>query len=332
MTTASERGSAPTAAASGSWASAAARSSTWPRSSTPTPPTTSPPRGYNEADAASPDSPTSPLEPQALGAARLPLGRARCSADNGREASPTALNEQIANEFAASQQYVGAAVYYDAETLPRLAAFFYRQAEEERNHAMMMVQYLLDAGEEVRIPDITVAADQLRRRRRAGADGARAGEAGRRGDLRAVRARPRDRRLPRRAVHAVVRQGAGRGGRADAGPAQRRRAREARTCCWPRTTSPASVPARTTIPPPRRPPAASNAGQASSSDPAAGAERRAQLGDLARAIYRGTGSHPLCHQRPLGDRAVANRDPVGARALAGASAPPILSPSHSSPA
>ena len=35
-----------------------------------------------------------------------------------------ALNEQIANEFAASQQYVGAAVYYDAETLPRLASFF----------------------------------------------------------------------------------------------------------------------------------------------------------------------------------------------------------------
>src|SRR5215218_7029849 len=65
-----------------------------------------------------------------------------------------ALNEQISNEFAASQQYVGAAVYYDAETLPRLAAFFYRQAVEERNHAMIMVQYLLDTGAEVRIPDI----------------------------------------------------------------------------------------------------------------------------------------------------------------------------------
>jgi ferritin len=65
-----------------------------------------------------------------------------------------ALNEQIANEFAASQQYVGAAVYYDAETLPRLASFFYRQALEEREHAMMMVQYLLDVGAEVRIPDI----------------------------------------------------------------------------------------------------------------------------------------------------------------------------------
>src|SRR5262249_30655600 len=65
-----------------------------------------------------------------------------------------ALNDQIANEFAAHQQYVGAAVYYDAETRPRLAAFFYRQAVEERNHAMMMVQYLLDTDEEVRIPDI----------------------------------------------------------------------------------------------------------------------------------------------------------------------------------
>ena len=65
-----------------------------------------------------------------------------------------ALNEQISNEFAASQQYVAAAVYYDTETLPRLANFFYRQALEERSHAMMMIQYLLDVDEEVRIPDI----------------------------------------------------------------------------------------------------------------------------------------------------------------------------------
>jgi ferritin len=65
-----------------------------------------------------------------------------------------ALNEQISNEFAASQQYVAAAVYYDAETLPRLAAFFYRQALEEREHAMMMIRYLLDVGEQVHIPDI----------------------------------------------------------------------------------------------------------------------------------------------------------------------------------
>jgi ferritin len=66
----------------------------------------------------------------------------------------SAVNDQIANEFGAAMQYVGAAVYYDSETLPRLAHFFYRQAAEERTHAMMMVQYLLDVDEEVRIPNI----------------------------------------------------------------------------------------------------------------------------------------------------------------------------------
>ena len=65
-----------------------------------------------------------------------------------------ALNGQIAYEFGASQQYVAIAVYYDAETLPGLAAFFYRQAVEERNHAMIMVQYLLDAGEAVVTPGV----------------------------------------------------------------------------------------------------------------------------------------------------------------------------------
>jgi bacterioferritin B len=70
-----------------------------------------------------------------------------------------ALNAQIASEFGASQQYIAVAVHYDAETLPALAAHFYRQAVEERNHAMMIVQYLLDAGEEVVTP--AVAAPQV---------------------------------------------------------------------------------------------------------------------------------------------------------------------------
>src|SRR5215210_3882879 len=67
---------------------------------------------------------------------------------------PDALNEQVAYEFAASQQYVAIAVHFDAETLPQLAAHFYRQAVEERNHAMMIVQYLLDAGEAVVVPGV----------------------------------------------------------------------------------------------------------------------------------------------------------------------------------
>jgi ferritin len=65
------------------------------------------------------------------------------------------LNEQIGHEFAAHQQYVAIAVHYDAETLPQLARFFYRQALEERDHAMMMVQYLLDADADVVIPGVT---------------------------------------------------------------------------------------------------------------------------------------------------------------------------------
>ena len=64
------------------------------------------------------------------------------------------LNEQIGHEFGAHQQYVAIAVHYDAETLPRLAAHFYRQAVEERNHAMMIVQYLIDAEHDVAVPGV----------------------------------------------------------------------------------------------------------------------------------------------------------------------------------
>lgn len=64
------------------------------------------------------------------------------------------LNEQVADEFAAHQQYVACAVYYDSEALPQLARFFYRQALEERDHAMMMVQFLLDTDAEVTTPGV----------------------------------------------------------------------------------------------------------------------------------------------------------------------------------
>lgn len=67
---------------------------------------------------------------------------------------PATVNQQIANEFGASQQYIAIAVYYDAQTLPGLAAHFYRQGVEERNHALMLVQYLLDSGDDVAIPGV----------------------------------------------------------------------------------------------------------------------------------------------------------------------------------
>jgi bacterioferritin B len=61
------------------------------------------------------------------------------------------LNIQIGNELASHNQYLACAVYYDALTLPQMAAFFYGQAAEEREHALMMVQYLLDTDHQVEI-------------------------------------------------------------------------------------------------------------------------------------------------------------------------------------
>lgn len=70
------------------------------------------------------------------------------------EAFREVVNEQIGHEFGAHQQYVAIAVWYDGQTLPELASFFYRQALEERGHAMMMVQYLLDQDAGPVIPGV----------------------------------------------------------------------------------------------------------------------------------------------------------------------------------
>lgn len=55
-----------------------------------------------------------------------------------------ALNAQIGREFAAAHQYVAIGTYYAGEAFPQLAAYFFGQADEEREHAMKMVNYLLD--------------------------------------------------------------------------------------------------------------------------------------------------------------------------------------------
>ena len=134
------------------------------------------------------------------------------------------LNEQIAYEFAASQQYIAIAVHYDAETLPQLAAHFYRQSVEERNHAMIMVQYLLDATSVVTIPavaapqtsfpddvaPVALALDQEKRVTAQISAARRDGE--------------RERRSRRRAVHALVPAGAARGSLLHVGAAPGRRA------------------------------------------------------------------------------------------------------------
>ena len=70
-----------------------------------------------------------------------------------------ALNEQVGNEFGASLQYVQIAAYFDGEGLPMLARHFFTQSDEERDHAMRFVRYVLDADGEVSIP--TIPAPQV---------------------------------------------------------------------------------------------------------------------------------------------------------------------------
>ncbi len=65
-----------------------------------------------------------------------------------------AMNAQVGREFGASLQYVNIASYFDADSLPQLAAFFFRQADEEKMHAMKFVHYIVEAGGQVRVPSV----------------------------------------------------------------------------------------------------------------------------------------------------------------------------------
>lgn len=69
-----------------------------------------------------------------------------------KERVADALNEQLISEFGASSQYVAAAVYFDEMALPELGQFFYRQADEERMHAMKIVHFMLETGAKPIIP------------------------------------------------------------------------------------------------------------------------------------------------------------------------------------
>jgi ferritin len=66
----------------------------------------------------------------------------------------SAMNDQVGAELGASNQYTNIATYFDSESLPELAAFFYRQSDEERMHAMKFVHYIVEAGGKVAVPAI----------------------------------------------------------------------------------------------------------------------------------------------------------------------------------
>ena len=74
----------------------------------------------------------------------------------------SAINEQIGYEFSASLQYYAIAAHFAAEALPQLSAHFFKQAEEEKQHALRFMKYVVDAGGRVVIPAIDSPQAQFR--------------------------------------------------------------------------------------------------------------------------------------------------------------------------
>ncbi len=74
----------------------------------------------------------------------------------------TALNAQIGHELGNSHQYVAIASYFHGECLFGLAKIYTKQAEEEREHAMKFVQFVLDAGGKVAIPTVPAPRNEFK--------------------------------------------------------------------------------------------------------------------------------------------------------------------------
>jgi ferritin len=73
-----------------------------------------------------------------------------------------ALNEQVGHELGASLQYVQIASYFAGEGLNRLSGLFFKQSGEERDHALRLIKYILEAGAEVQIPAIPAPRPQFK--------------------------------------------------------------------------------------------------------------------------------------------------------------------------
>ncbi len=65
-----------------------------------------------------------------------------------------AIMEQVGHELAASHQYTNIAAYFDSLALKGMAKMFYKQGEEEREHAMKFIKYVSEAGGDVAIPAV----------------------------------------------------------------------------------------------------------------------------------------------------------------------------------
>ncbi len=70
----------------------------------------------------------------------------------------TLLNEQVNNEHGAALIYTQLAYEMDNLSFPGMRDWFFKQAEEEREHAQKFAEHLLDRGYRVELGDIQVGS------------------------------------------------------------------------------------------------------------------------------------------------------------------------------
>lgn len=71
------------------------------------------------------------------------------------------LQEQIEHEMASSNQYLAMSIHYDNLDMPQMAAVFKGHATEEYDHAMQMIQYLLDANIKPEVPAVKAVSNDF---------------------------------------------------------------------------------------------------------------------------------------------------------------------------
>jgi ferritin len=69
-----------------------------------------------------------------------------------------AINTQIGEELFASNGYANMAAYFNSLGLARLSAMYFEQSEEEREHALKFLHYLMEVDGEVAIPAVQAAS------------------------------------------------------------------------------------------------------------------------------------------------------------------------------
>ncbi len=73
-----------------------------------------------------------------------------------------AINEQIGHELGNSNQYLSIAAYFEGECLLGLAKIYFKQADEEREHALKFVKFVLDSGGRVAIPQLPAPVNEFK--------------------------------------------------------------------------------------------------------------------------------------------------------------------------